>query len=100
MPPEVTAVIAVPIIAPYAVEWPRLLLTALGRLVASPALGRVLGCILMAAASWPLRGTAPRRGDGLFRRLQLRAAGASCLGRGGSDAQKTMGVIMALLVSV
>src|SRR5438270_3547487 len=34
-----------------------------------------------------------------FRRLQLVSAGAYSLGHGGNDAQKTMGVILALLVA-
>jgi PiT family inorganic phosphate transporter len=37
--------------------------------------------------------------DGLFRRLQLVSAAAYSLGHGGNDAQKTMGIITALLYS-
>ena len=40
----------------------------------------------------------PARVDGLFRRLQLVSAAAFSLGHGGNDAQKTMGIISALLV--
>jgi len=36
--------------------------------------------------------------DRLFRRLQLVSAAAFSLGHGGNDAQKTMGIIAALLV--
>src|SRR5215217_2018468 len=43
-------------------------------------------------------GFAGARVDGLFRRLQLLSAAAFSLGHGGNDAQKTMGVIAALLV--
>src|SRR6185295_14462216 len=41
----------------------------------------------------------PRRVDKLFRRLQLLSAAAFSLGHGGNDAQKTMGIITALLFS-
>src|SRR2546423_2332493 len=34
-----------------------------------------------------------------FRRLQLLSAGAYSLGHGGNDAQKTMGVILAVLIA-
>ena len=40
----------------------------------------------------------PAKVDGLFRRLQLVSAAAFSLGHGGNDAQKTMGIISALLV--
>ncbi|HET9008307.1 MAG TPA: inorganic phosphate transporter, partial [Actinomycetes bacterium] len=42
--------------------------------------------------------TTPARVDGLFRRLQLVSAAAFSLGHGGNDAQKTLGIISALLV--
>ena len=41
----------------------------------------------------------PASVDGLFRRLQLVSAALYSLGHGGNDAQKTMGIIMALLVA-
>jgi PiT family inorganic phosphate transporter len=41
----------------------------------------------------------PARVDRLFRRLQLVSAAAFSLGHGGNDAQKTMGIITALLFS-
>jgi PiT family inorganic phosphate transporter len=64
----------------------------------SPLLGMVLGFTLMLANLWLFRRATPARVDGLFRRLQLLSAAAFSLGHGGNDAQKTMGIISALLV--
>jgi inorganic phosphate transporter, PiT family len=67
-------------------------------IVLSPLFGLVLAFLLMVAATWLFHGSAPRRVDGVFRRLQLVSAAAFSLGHGGNDAQKTMGIIAALLV--
>jgi inorganic phosphate transporter, PiT family len=64
----------------------------------SPLFGMSLGFLLMLASMWIFRRSAPARVDGLFRRLQLLSAAAFSLGHGGNDAQKTMGIIAALLV--
>jgi PiT family inorganic phosphate transporter len=64
----------------------------------SPLLGMTLGFLLMLASMWIFRRSSPSRVDGLFRRLQLVSAAAFSLGHGGNDAQKTMGIIAALLV--
>jgi PiT family inorganic phosphate transporter len=64
----------------------------------SPLLGLVLGFLLMLASLWIFRRVSPTRVDRLFRRLQLLSAAAFSLGHGGNDAQKTMGIISALLV--
>src|SRR5918911_1070610 len=67
----------------------------------SPLLGLGIAFLLMFVLLWLfhlLPRTTPRRVDGLFRRLQLVSAAAFSLGHGGNDAQKTMGVISALLV--
>jgi PiT family inorganic phosphate transporter len=64
----------------------------------SPLLGLALGFTLMLASMWGFRRASPARVDGLFRRLQLFSAAAFSLGHGGNDAQKTMGIIAALLV--
>jgi inorganic phosphate transporter, PiT family len=47
---------------------------------------------------WIFRHAHPGRVDSWFRRLQLASAAAYSLGHGGNDAQKTMGIISALLV--
>jgi PiT family inorganic phosphate transporter len=64
----------------------------------SPLIGLILGFGLMLACLWIFRRTRPGKVDGLFRRLQLLSAAAFSLGHGGNDAQKTMGIIAALLV--
>jgi inorganic phosphate transporter, PiT family len=64
----------------------------------SPLFGLALGFVLMLASMWIFRRSTPARVDGLFRRLQLLSAAAFSLGHGGNDAQKTMGIIAALLV--
>jgi inorganic phosphate transporter, PiT family len=64
----------------------------------SPLFGMSLGFVLMLASLWIFRRATPGRVDGLFRRLQLLSAAAFSLGHGGNDAQKTMGIIAALLV--
>jgi len=69
-------------------------------IVLSPLVGLAAAFIVMIIV---LRLAAHSRNvDGLnrrFRRLQLVSAGAYSLGHGGNDAQKTMGVILALLVA-
>jgi PiT family inorganic phosphate transporter len=67
-------------------------------IVLSPLFGMILGFLLMLANLWLFRRATPARVDGLFRRLQLVSAAAFSLGHGGNDAQKTMGIISALLV--
>jgi inorganic phosphate transporter, PiT family len=64
----------------------------------SPALGLLLGSLLMLTVGWLLRRTQPRRVDKWFRRLQLISAAAYSLGHGANDAQKTMGIIWILLI--
>jgi PiT family inorganic phosphate transporter len=64
----------------------------------SPLFGLALGFLLMLASMWIFHRSTPARVDGLFRRLQLLSAAAFSLGHGGNDAQKTMGIIAALLV--
>jgi inorganic phosphate transporter, PiT family len=67
----------------------------------SPLLGLAFAFLLMLGSTWLfhlLPRATPRRVDRTFRRLQLVSAAAFSLGHGGNDAQKTMGVISALLV--
>src|SRR3989441_8844835 len=66
-------------------------------IVLSPAIGMVLGAALMISVYWIFRHSAPLRVDRYFRRLQLVSAAAYSFGHGTNDAQKTMGIIAALL---
>lgn len=68
-------------------------------IVLSPLLGLVLGVVIMLTVSWLCAASTPRRVDRWFRRLQLVSAGLYSLGHGGNDAQKTMGIIWALLIA-
>jgi len=68
-------------------------------IVLSPALGFVLGVALMILVSWIFARSTPRRADRWFQRLQFVSAAFYSLGHGGNDAQKTMGVIWALLIA-
>jgi inorganic phosphate transporter, PiT family len=68
-------------------------------IVVAPMLGLVIALALTVALSWILRRSLPRRVDRVFRVLQLVSAAAYSLGHGTNDAQKTMGIIVALLVS-
>jgi PiT family inorganic phosphate transporter len=68
-------------------------------IVLAPLIGLVAGFLVMVAVMWGFRRATPRGVDGLFRRLQLLSAAAYSLGHGGNDAQKTMGIITALLYS-
>jgi PiT family inorganic phosphate transporter len=63
----------------------------------SPSMGMVLALVLMVVVSWGCRRLLPARVDGIFRRVQFVSASALSIGHGGNDAQKTMGIISALL---
>lgn len=65
----------------------------------APLMGVVIGFILMVAVYWLFRRWRPTAVDRLFRRCQLVSAAAYSLGHGGNDAQKTMGIIVALLIA-
>ena len=68
-------------------------------IVYSPLLGLLLGFVLVVAVMWLVhRRRNKRRVNRTFRSLQLVSAAAFSLGHGANDAQKTMGIIAALLV--
>jgi PiT family inorganic phosphate transporter len=91
-----------------AIEWSSVTKT-LAFIVVSPLAGLAVGAALMAAAQAverrtgrvdPGNGDSPRAGSARgFSVLQLASSAALSLGHGSNDAQKTMGVIAALLVS-
>lgn len=68
-------------------------------IVVSPLIGLLLAALLMIALAWLFRRWALLRVEAWFRRLQLLSAAALSLGHGGNDAQKTMGIIFALLIA-
>jgi inorganic phosphate transporter, PiT family len=65
----------------------------------SPLLGMALALGLTVALSWLLKSARPGPVDRVFRRLQLVSAALYSLSHGANDAQKTMGIIVGLLVS-
>jgi PiT family inorganic phosphate transporter len=68
-------------------------------IVLSPLIGMVLGFGLMVAVHWIFRRATPKTVDKFFRKGQLLSAAAFSLGHGGNDAQKTMGIITAVLAA-
>jgi PiT family inorganic phosphate transporter len=79
-----------------AILWHGLSKTVLA-IVGSPALGFALALVLVLAVSWIFVRATPFAVDSTFRRLQFVSASLFSLGHGGNDAQKTMGIITALL---
>jgi PiT family inorganic phosphate transporter len=68
-------------------------------IVLSPLVGMFLGFTLMVAVHWIFRSFTAKRVDTIFRKGQLFSAAAFSLGHGGNDAQKTMGIITAVLTA-
>jgi PiT family inorganic phosphate transporter len=65
----------------------------------SPLIGMVLALSFTVGLSWLLRRGQAGPLDRIFRRLQLLSAALYSIGHGANDAQKTMGIIVGLLVS-
>ena len=65
----------------------------------SPLLGMAVSLLLTVGLSWALRNAPPGPLDRVFRRLQLISAALYSLSHGANDAQKTMGIIVSLLVA-
>jgi inorganic phosphate transporter, PiT family len=68
-------------------------------IIISPLLGLALSLTLTVVLSWLLKSAPPGPVDRVFRRLQLVSAALYSLSHGANDAQKTMGIIVGLLVS-
>ena len=68
-------------------------------IVLSPAIGLILGLVLMIIVLNLSRNQTPRQGDRLFRKLQLFSAAIYSISHGMNDAQKTMGIIALVLFS-
>ncbi len=65
----------------------------------APLIGLGIGFCVMIAVYWIFRRWRPSDVDKVFRKGQLFSAALYSLGHGGNDAQKTMGIIMALLMA-
>jgi inorganic phosphate transporter, PiT family len=68
-------------------------------IVLSPAIGLILGLLMMILALNFTRVTTVTRADHIFRRLQLFSAAIYSISHGMNDAQKTMGIIALVLFS-
>ncbi len=68
-------------------------------IVISPLVGMLAAMLLTVGLSWALYRIQAAPLERLFKRLQLVSAAAFSLNHGGNDAQKTMGIIVGLLVS-
>jgi hypothetical protein len=68
-------------------------------IVASPLIGLGAGYMLMVCFYWIFQYFRPAKVDAIFRRLQLVSAALFSLSHGANDAQKTMGIIVGLLIS-
>ncbi len=79
-----------------AIVWPGVLKTV-AAIILSPLVGFILAVLLSVITTWIVRRSNPFRIDRVFRVLQFGSASLYSLGHGGNDAQKTMGIIAALL---
>ncbi len=68
-------------------------------IVIAPIIGFILGRLMMWLMFFLFRNSSPRKVDKFFRRGQLVSASIFSFSHGMNDAQKTMGIILALLIS-
>jgi PiT family inorganic phosphate transporter len=83
-----------------AVTWGTKWNQTLSFIVISPLVGAIAGFLLMVMVYWIFQKMAPARVDRFFRVAQLASSALLSLAHGGNDAQKTMGIIVGLLVAV
>lgn len=76
-------------------KWP----STLAFIALAPAIGLVLGYLLMVAVYWIFHRYTPRMMDRYFRHAQIVSASLLSCAHGSNDAQKTMGIITAVLVA-
>jgi PiT family inorganic phosphate transporter len=68
-------------------------------IIAAPLIGFLLGFLLLFILYWILRSSHPFKIDQFFRKGQLVSAALYSIGHGANDAQKTMGIILAILIA-
>lgn len=76
-------------------KWPE----TLAFIVLAPLIGLILGYLLMVAVYWIFHSYTPHRMDRYFRHAQIFSASLLSCAHGTNDAQKTMGIITAVLVA-
>ena len=82
-----------------AITWGVKWVQTLSFIVISPMVGLVAGYVLMVLVFWLFYRTSAARVDRFFRPAQLASSALLSYSHGGNDAQKTMGIIVGLLVS-
>ena len=82
-----------------AIEWGTKWVQTLTFIVLSPLIGMFLGFGLMVAVMWIFHRVPRGKVDRFFRVSQLASSALFSLAHGANDAQKTMGIIVGLLVS-
>ncbi|HEV3049907.1 MAG TPA: anion permease [Longimicrobium sp.] len=83
-----------------AIEWGTKWVQTLAFIVLSPLIGMLLGFALMTLVMWLFHRVPRGPADRFFRVAQLGSSALFSLSHGANDAQKTMGIIVSLLVSV
>jgi inorganic phosphate transporter, PiT family len=83
-----------------AITWGLKWVQTLSFIVISPLVGMLAGFTLMVAVYWIFQRMSPGRVDRFFRGAQLASSALLSHSHGANDAQKTMGIIVGLLVSV
>jgi PiT family inorganic phosphate transporter len=83
-----------------AITWGIKWVQTLSFIVISPLVGGLAGFLLMVAVYWTFKNMGPARVDRFFRSMQLVSSAFLSHAHGANDAQKTMGIIVGLLVSV
>ncbi|HRY97154.1 MAG TPA: inorganic phosphate transporter [Myxococcota bacterium] len=68
-------------------------------IVVAPIIGLILAVLNQIVVSWLVHDKSPQKMNRLFRRLQLVSAAIYSFSHGTNDAQKTMGILFALLVA-
>jgi PiT family inorganic phosphate transporter len=82
-----------------AITWGSKWILTLSFIALSPIIGMLLGSTLMIVVSWLFHRSNPGKVNKYFRYAQLVSSAAFSLSHGANDAQKTMGIIVGLLVS-
>lgn len=80
------------------IRWEKLT-QAMAFIPLAPLMGAILGFGIMIAVYHIFKKWHPKKVDSVFRKGQLFSAAMYSLGHGGNDAQKTMGIIVAILVA-
>jgi inorganic phosphate transporter, PiT family len=82
-----------------AITWGAKWISTLSFIVLSPLIGMLLGSSLMVIVAWMFHRVTAGRVNRYFRHLQLVSSAAFSLSHGANDAQKTMGIIVGLLLA-